>query len=139
MAAPDGDCLCLRKHCFHSFFLDDDRKADVPRRCATCTQKIEQGKGYKVGEQAKGGVTVVETVRARSGVAHAPSLHCGACYIRQRTIKEPGAAVNNTSCPDVMEPPRLRPLDRVQARVKDVISSGELEGGKLVVAASLRG
>ena len=41
---PNGGCLCLREDCFHSFFSDDDRKADVPRRCATCNQKIKQGK-----------------------------------------------------------------------------------------------
>ena len=47
---PNGDYLCLREDCPHSFFSDDDRKADEPRRCATCNQKIKQGKWYKVGE-----------------------------------------------------------------------------------------
>ena len=37
---PNDNCLCLREDCFHSFFSDDDRKADVPRRCATYNQKI---------------------------------------------------------------------------------------------------
>ena len=75
-----------------------------------------------MGEEAKDGVTVDETGGVRSGVAHAPSLGCSVCYMRKRRTKEHEAALNST-CSDVMELPRLPPLERVQARVKDVITS----------------
>ena len=75
-------------------------------------------------ERAKDGVTVYETRWVRSGAAHAPLLDRGACYMRKGRTKEHEAALNSTSCPDFMEPPRLPPLERVQAGVKDVIASG---------------
>ena len=55
---------------------------------------------------------------------HGPSLDCCARYTRKRKTREHEAALNSTSCPEVMEPPRLPPLERVQARVKDIIASG---------------
>ena len=76
-----------------------------------------------MGEQAKDGVTVDETGGVRSGAVHGPSLDCCARYTRKRKTREHEAALNSTSCPEVMERPRLPPLERVQARVKDVIAS----------------
>ena len=59
-----------------------------------------------MGEHAKDGVTVDETGGLRNGAVRAPSLNCGACYMRERNTREHDAALNSTSCPDVMEPPR---------------------------------
>ena len=44
--------------------------------------------------------------------------------MRKRRTNEHEAALNSISCLDIMEPPRLLPLERVQAGVKDVIASG---------------
>ena len=44
-------------------------------------------------------------------------------YTRKQKTREHEAALNSTSHPDVIEPPRLPPLDKVQKRVKVVVAS----------------
>ena len=84
---PNGGCRCFREDCSHSF-SDDDRKAYVPRRCATCNEQIKQGEWYKVGEQAMDGVAVDDTEEVRSGVAHASTLDCVVCYSTRENKKQ---------------------------------------------------
>lgn len=122
---PNGNCLCLQDDCFHAFFeANRDRQPEGLRRCATCNQRKNGGKWYKVGADEWDCLEIGDAEGSCGGAAQSHPVNCTACYTRKRRTKNSKVAVNGDSCADVVEPQPLTPMERVREKAEKTVDGG---------------